>query len=205
VDVEIAAEILAGLELGSGHHLAAVVCAGVVPFERTGQVMIHANVEVEHDEDRRLQPVGKVEGVGAKLEGLGRILREQQYVLGVAVRSISARDQVALLGARRHAGRGAGPLHVKDDGGDFRKIGKARNSCISEMPGPDVAVKARAPFQAAPITMPIEANSSSACTIATLFLLVTGSTRSRLQWLVKASASEDDGLIGYQAHTLAAP
>jgi hypothetical protein len=53
--------------------------------------------------------------------------------------------------------------------------------------------------------MPMEASSSSACTIATLFFLVTGSTRSRLQWLVKASASEDDGVIGYQAHTLAPP
>jgi hypothetical protein len=73
------------------------------------------------------------------------------------------------------------------------------------MPGPEVAVKARAPFQAAPITMPIEASSSSACTIATLFFLVTGSTRSRLQWPVKASASEDDGVIGYQAHTVAPP
>ena len=40
------------------------------------------------------------------------------------------------------------------------------NSCISEMPGPEVAVNARAPFQPAPITMPIDASSSSACTIA---------------------------------------
>ena len=35
------------------------------------------------------------------------------------------------------------------------------NSVIKEMPGPEVAVKARAPFQEAPITMPIEASSSS--------------------------------------------
>ena len=34
------------------------------------------------------------------------------------------------------------------------------------MPGPEVAVKARAPFQPAPITMPIEDSSSSAWTIA---------------------------------------
>ncbi len=34
---------------------------------------------------------------------------------------------------------------------------------MSEMPGPDVAVNERAPFQAAPITMPIAASSSSAC------------------------------------------
>jgi hypothetical protein len=40
------------------------------------------------------------------------------------------------------------------------------NSVISDTPGPEVAVKARAPFQPAPTTMPIEASSSSACTIA---------------------------------------
>ena len=46
------------------------------------------------------------------------------------------------------------------------KYASPMNSCISEMPGPDVAVNARAPFHAAPITMPIDASSSSACTIA---------------------------------------
>src|SRR6266478_3258587 len=85
------------------------------------------------------------------------------------------------------------------------KYDRPRNSCISEMPGPEVAVKARAPFQEAPITMPIEASSSSACTIANLLRLVSGSTRSRRQWLVKASATDDDGVIGYQAHTVAPP
>ncbi len=51
------------------------------------------------------------------------------------------------------------------------------NSLISEMPGPEVAVKARAPFQPAPTTMPMEASSSSACTIAKRFWPVAGSTR----------------------------
>ena len=46
------------------------------------------------------------------------------------------------------------------------KYASPMNSCISEMPGPEVAVKARAPFHAAPITMPIEASSSSAWTMA---------------------------------------
>src|ERR1700729_3023527 len=79
------------------------------------------------------------------------------------------------------------------------------NSCISEMPGPEVAVKARAPFQDAPMTMPIEASSSSPWTMAYLALPVLGSCRSRLQWLGKASASDDDGVIGYQAQTVAPP
>src|SRR5579864_81324 len=79
------------------------------------------------------------------------------------------------------------------------------NSVISEMPGPEVAVKARAPFQPAPITMPIEASSSSAWMIAKLFLPLGASTRNLLQCFWKASASEDDGVIGYQAHTVAPP
>src|ERR1700756_5337391 len=85
------------------------------------------------------------------------------------------------------------------------KYARPKNSCISEMPGPDVAVKARAPFQAAPITMPIEASSSSPCTMAYLAFPVAGSWRNFLQWLVKASATDDDGVIGYQAHTVAPP
>src|SRR5216110_2270167 len=73
------------------------------------------------------------------------------------------------------------------------------NSCIKEIPGPDVAVKARAPFHEAPITMPIEASSSSPCTMAYLALPVWGSCRSFWQWLPNGSASDDEGVIGYQA------
>ena len=40
------------------------------------------------------------------------------------------------------------------------------NSVIKLTPGPEVAVKARAPFQPAPVIMPTEAISSSACTMA---------------------------------------
>ena len=79
------------------------------------------------------------------------------------------------------------------------------NSCISEMPGPEVAVKARAPFQAAPMTMPIAASSSSAWMIAKRFFLLSGSRRSRWQCPENASASEEDGVIGYHAATVAPP
>ena len=85
------------------------------------------------------------------------------------------------------------------------KYARPMNSCISEMPGPDVAVNARAPFHAAPITMPIDASSSSACTIAYLCLPVAGSTRSLRQCFANASASDDDGVIGYHAQTVAPP
>src|SRR2546426_4256588 len=79
------------------------------------------------------------------------------------------------------------------------------NSLMSEMPGPAVAVKARAPFQLAPTTMPIEASSSSAWMMANLFLPVSLSTRSFEQERWKASASDEDGVIGYQAQTVAPP
>src|SRR5205085_9906757 len=85
------------------------------------------------------------------------------------------------------------------------KYERPMNSVIRDMPGREVAVKARAPFQDAPITMPIDASSSSPCTMAYLALPVLGSCRSFLQWAPKASASEDDGVIGYQAQTVAPP
>src|SRR6185437_6695693 len=85
------------------------------------------------------------------------------------------------------------------------KYASPMNSFISEMPGPDVAVNARAPFQPAPVTMPMEAISSSACTIAYLCLPVCWSTRNLAQYFWNASANDDDGVIGYHAHTVAPP
>src|ERR1700712_2552470 len=79
------------------------------------------------------------------------------------------------------------------------------NSVISETPGPDVQVNARAPFQPAPVTMPIDAISSSACTIANLFLPVVLSTRNFEQYFWNASATDELGVIGYQAQTVAPP
>ena len=77
------------------------------------------------------------------------------------------------------------------------------NSFMSEMPGPLVAVNARAPFQLAPSTMPIAASSSSAWITAKLFLPVPGSTRSFWQKLLNESISEVDGVSGYHGPTVA--
>ncbi len=76
---------------------------------------------------------------------------------------------------------------------------------MREIPGPLVAVKARAPFQPAPVTMPIEAISSSAWMMANLFFPVSLSTRNLEQYFWNASASEEEGVIGYQAQTVAPP
>src|SRR3954454_18232983 len=77
------------------------------------------------------------------------------------------------------------------------------SSLISEMPGPDVDVKERAPFQLAPSTMPMADSSSSACRMQKLFLPVWGSLRCAAQNPRKASISDVDGVMGYQAATVA--
>jgi hypothetical protein len=125
VVIVIAPEVLGLLELLGRQHLAAVETARIVPGERAAEPLVHADVEVEQHEDRRLQPVGEVEGGGAELEALVRVLGEQQHVLGVAVRGVGGADDVALLRARRHAGRRPGPLHVEDHRRQLGEIGKA--------------------------------------------------------------------------------
>src|SRR5262245_12642950 len=70
------------------------------------------------------------------------------------------------------------------------------------MPGPDVEVIARAPAQLAPTTMPREAISSSAWTIANVALPVVLSMRYFRMYEMRASGSEDEGVIGYHATTV---
>src|SRR5919199_2636250 len=73
---------------------------------------------------------------------------------------------------------------------------------MSEMPGPAVAVIARAPAQLAPITMPSDAISSSACTMANVALPVSLSTRYFFMYEMSDSHREEDGVIGYHATTV---
>ncbi len=74
------------------------------------------------------------------------------------------------------------------------------------MPGPEVAVKARAPFQPAPITVPMAEISSSDWTMANLCFagfridaVFAAIARQRLR------RREVDGVMGYQAATVAPP
>src|SRR5579872_1726304 len=75
---------------------------------------------------------------------------------------------------------------------------------MSEMPGPDVVVIARAPAQPAPRTMPIAASSSSAWTTANV-AFPSGVIRNRFRYSITPSASDDDGVIGYQLITVTPP
>ena len=70
------------------------------------------------------------------------------------------------------------------------------------MPGPAVAVIDRAPAQLAPITIPSDAISSSAWTIANVAFPVSLSTRYFFMYPISDSHSDEDGVIGYQATTV---
>src|SRR5215467_11384632 len=73
---------------------------------------------------------------------------------------------------------------------------------MSEMPGPAVAVIERAPAQLAPITIPSDAISSSACTIANVAFPVALSTRYFFMYVMSDSHSDEDGVMGYHATTV---
>src|SRR4051794_23441135 len=70
---------------------------------------------------------------------------------------------------------------------------------MSEIPGPDVDVIARAPAHPAPITMPIAAISSSAWTIAKVALPVSLPPRYSLMYEISVWGSDDGGVFGYRA------
>src|SRR4051794_5647272 len=70
------------------------------------------------------------------------------------------------------------------------------------MAGPEVAVIERAPAQLAPITMPSDAISSSACTTANVAFPVSLSMRYFFRYVISDSQSDEDGVIGYHATTV---
>src|SRR3954447_20368090 len=69
------------------------------------------------------------------------------------------------------------------------------------MPGPAVAVIERAPAQLAPMTIPSDAISSSAWTIANV-ALPSLSMRYFFMYPISDSHSDDEGVIGYHATTV---
>ena len=75
VHVEVSSPVPDLLEPVRVERLAAVVAARVVPLERVGGPVVHAEVEVAHHDDRSLQALREIEGGRRELERLGRVLR----------------------------------------------------------------------------------------------------------------------------------
>ena len=125
VDVIVTAKVDAVLELFGSHHLAAIVAALIVPGEGFAQMRIHADVEVEHDEHRRLQALGEIEGGGGEFEDFAGCVGDDEHVFGVAMTGEGGEQDVRLLGARRHARRRPAALDVEHHHGDLGEIGEA--------------------------------------------------------------------------------
>ena len=124
VDVLVAAPVAdAGQRLGV-EHLAAIERLGRV-LERVGHPGVHAEVEVAHHEDGRLQALGEVEGVLRHLVALGDGRRQQEDVAAVAVRQAGGEGDVLLRGAGRQAGRRADALDVEDHRRQLGVVGQA--------------------------------------------------------------------------------
>ena len=167
---------------------------------------VHADVEVEHDEHRRLQPLGEVEGEGGEFERFAGAVRDQQHVLGVAVRGEGAEQEVGLLGAGRHAGRRPAALHVEDDHGDLGEIGEAEELLHQRDAGAGGrgegarAVPAGADHHADRRDLVLRLHDREV-------LLARRADRRGSGRRVRsnASATEVEGVIGYQAQTVAPP
>ena len=146
--------------------------------ERLRHPGVHAEVEIAHHEDDRLQPLGQVERVHRHLVALFDRRRQQQHVPRVAVRVERREEDVALRRARRQTRGRPDALDVEHDRRHLGVVRRGRRTRTSaRCPGPDVDVIARAPAQLAPTTMPSAAISSSACTIANVALPVSLSMR----------------------------
>ena len=90
-----------------------------------GHPGVHAEVEVRHHEDRRLEPLRQVERRHRELVALLRRTRDEHDVLRVAVRQDRRRQDVALRRARGQARGRPDALHVDDDRGDLGVVAQA--------------------------------------------------------------------------------
>ena len=115
-------------------------------------------VRDRHHDDRRLQPIGG-RARRRQSRNILRRRRNQKHVPRVAVRRIHRRQEVRLLVRVGMPVDGFRALNVDQNGRNFGKVRKAEELAHQRQPGPLVAVNERAPFHAAPMTIPMAASS----------------------------------------------
>ncbi len=103
----------------------------LTPIDRLRRILeplrhpvVHAQVEVHHHEDRRLEPFREIERFHRQLVGLLHRVRNQENVFRVAMREERGADQIPLRGARRQAGGRPHTLDVEDHSRRFRVVGQ---------------------------------------------------------------------------------
>src|SRR5215469_1085191 len=123
VNVFVAGESAEPVEVFLAQHLATPEgLLGIL--EGIGHPVVHAEIEVGHDEHQRLELLGEIEGVLRHGEAFLDGGRNQKNVLGIAMGEKGVEKNVALRGARGQPGGRTDPLDVPDDAGDFGVVGK---------------------------------------------------------------------------------
>src|SRR5437899_11125383 len=133
IDISVTAKIAPPIEILLAEHFSAFDW-----FLRVGEwirhPVVHAEIEVRHDEDRSLKMFSKVEGVLSHREALFDRARHQYDVLGISVAKNCVRQNVALRRARGQTRRRSNTLNVPNHSRNFRvvsqtcKLGHQRNS-----------------------------------------------------------------------------
>ena len=127
VDVFVTRKTARLLQLFFGQYLAALQrLFGIL--ERLGHPVVHAQVEIRHDEHRRLHLLRQVEGIARHREALRGRAGEQHGMLGVAVREPGNEADVALRGSRRQSGRRPNALHVPNHSRQLDVVAQVRRT-----------------------------------------------------------------------------
>src|SRR5258708_25781088 len=118
VNVMITVEAAEPVQIFLGQNLAAL--DGLLRILKgIGHPVVHAQVEVRHDEYRRLKLFGQIEGILRHGVALFRRTRKKQEVLGVAMSEERGEENVTLRRARGQAGGGTDSLNVPYDSGNL--------------------------------------------------------------------------------------
>ena len=103
IEISVAGE---AAEFGEGifvENFAALDGDGWI-FEGIGHPVVHAKIEIGHDEDERLKLLGEIESFRSHAETLCNRRRNQHDLFRIAVRKKSGSENVSLRSARRQAG-----------------------------------------------------------------------------------------------------
>src|SRR6266850_7045774 len=93
-------------------------------FEWIGHPVIHAQIEVAHHENRRLESFRKVKRLVTHVETLGDARRQQHDVFCVTMRSINQGQNVGLLGPGRQTCAWPNARDIEDYGWNLGVISK---------------------------------------------------------------------------------
>src|SRR5580704_5438768 len=98
-------------------------------YKRVRHPVVHAEIEIGHDEYRALQLFGQVEGSARHREALGRGTGQKHGMLRISVRQLGDEADVALRGSRRQAGGGSYALNVPNHRRQLDVIAQAGELC----------------------------------------------------------------------------